>query len=250
MSDDNTGNPADTPYTGPDHGFGDDNALAAEILSFDHLNDTNGSAAASRQVLSRTEFKPTVSALAPEMRQPIIAQLAGLTGAAREAREAELVNTAIANLALGARVRQGPGVGANAYQVEMFAQANQLRQLDQEQSRIVAQLAEFDGYKTGAVDPTTGEPTAEKVYRYQGDRRRALENRLGEIAREAADLEGPAGDRRMKAALKKAVDDVKKSRDQYAIMEEAKARAVHNAREARIDKLAAGFGKGLTGNVA
>jgi len=238
-----------TTYTGPDHGFGDDNALAAEILSFDHLRDTNGSAAESRQVLSRTEFKPTVSALAPEMRQPIIAQLGGLTGAAREQREAELVTTAISNLALDARVRQGPGVGANAYQVEMFAQANQLRQLDEEQRRIVAQLNEFDGFKTGAVDPTTGEPTPEKNYRMQGDLRKALEIRLGEIAQHAAHLEGAEGDRRMRKALAKAVDDVKKSRDQYAIMEEAKARAAHNAREDRINQLAAGFGKSLIGNV-
>jgi hypothetical protein len=121
------------PYSGPDHGFGDDNALAAEILSFDHLQDTSGSAAVSRQALSNATFKPTVSALAPAMRQAITSQLVGLTGAAREAREAELVTNAVSNLALDARVRQGPGVGANAYQVEMFQQANQLRELDQEQ---------------------------------------------------------------------------------------------------------------------
>jgi hypothetical protein len=180
------------------------------------------------------------------MRQAITSQLVGLTGAAREAREAELVMNAVSNLALDARVRQGPGVGANAYQVEMFHQANTLRQLDQEQRRIMSQLTAVDGYKTGAVDPPTGEPTAEKIYSYQGDRRRALEIRLGEIAEEVADLEGAAGDRRMRKALERAVDDVKKSRDQHAIFQEAKARAAHNAREARINQLAAGLGKSLS----
>lgn len=248
MSND-TGNPADTPYTGPDHGFGADNALAAEILSYDHLRDTSGSAAVSRQALSNATFKPTVSALAPEMRQAITSQLAGLSGAAREAREAELVTNAVSNLALDARVRQGPGVGANAYQVEMFAQANQLRQLDQEQARIMAQLDEFDGYKTGAVDPATGQPTAEKIFRYQGDRRKALELRLGEIAREAADLEGPAGDRRMRKALEKAVDDVKKSRDQYAIMQEAKDLADRKVRDERVNALADTYAKSRRGNL-
>lgn len=233
-----------TPYTGPDHGFGDDNALANEIASFDHLADTNGSAAASRQALSRTKFVPTVETLAPAMRPAIVQQLAGLSGEARSTREAQLVTQAMANLALDARVRQGPGAGANAYQIEMFEQANQLRQLDEEQQSITQKLAEFDGYKTGAIDPDTGQPTAEKIYRYQGDRRRALENRLGEIVQHAVYLEGSEGDRRMKAALQRAVADTKKAQDQYAIMQEAKERAAHNTREEQINKLADSFAKG------
>ena len=60
----------------------------------------------------------------------------------------------------------------------------ELCMLDEEQQGITQKLAEFDGYKTGAIDPATGQPTAEKIYRYQGDRRRALENRLGEIVQE------------------------------------------------------------------
>lgn len=240
---------APEPYTGPDYGLGDDNALAHEISSFDHLRDTSGPAGDSRQVMDRTEFKPTLSALSPDMRQPIAAQLVGLTGAAREKRESELVLAAMKERALDVRVHLGPGVGANAYQIEMFAQAKQLRALDREQTRILAELAEFDGYKAGAVDPTTGEPVAEKIYRYQGERRRALEIRLGEIAQSAHHLDGAEGDARLKAALKKAVDDVKKSRDQYAVLEEAKARAAHNAREDRINRLAAGFGNAARSNL-
>lgn len=247
MSDNTSDNAA--PYTGPDHGLGDDNALANEIASFDHLGDTKGAAAESRQVLRKSNFTPTVSALAPAMRPAINEKLAGLTGEARAKREGELVLTAMQNLALDARVRQGPGVGANAYQVEIFQQANQLRQLDQEQTRIMNQLAEFDGFKTGALDPATGQPTAEKIHRYQGDRRRALELRLGEIAKEAAHLDGAEGDARLKKALERAVTDTKKSRDQYAIMQEAKVRAAHNAREDQINTLAHAFAKGHRNNL-
>lgn len=248
MSSDTPGDSAPTPYIGPDHGFGDDNALANEIVTFDHLADTNGSAAESRQVLSRTNFVPTVETLAPAMRPAIIEQLGGLAGEARAKRETELVTQAMASLALNARVMQGPGAGANAYQVEMFEQANRMRQLDEELKRISSQLADFDGYKTGAIDPTTGQPTAEKIYRYQGDRRLALELRLGEIAQVASHIEGAEGTRRLKLALEKAITDTKNSRDQIAVMQEARARAVHLAREERIDQLAAGFAKGLRGN--
>ncbi|OWQ98250.1 hypothetical protein [Sphingopyxis witflariensis] len=247
MSDNTSDNAA--PYTGKDHGFGDDNALANEIISFDHLRDTSGSAAASRQVGSQTEFKPMLSSLSPEMRQPIVAQLGGLTGAARDAREGELVLAAMKQRALDVRVHQGPGVGANAYQVEMFAQARKLQELDREQQRIFADLAQFDGFTTGAIDPTTGEPTAEKRYRIQGERRRHLEDRLGMIAQEALHIEGDEGSRRMRKALEKAIDDTKKSRDQFAILQEAKARAVHNAREDKINHLAAGFVKGARGGL-
>jgi hypothetical protein len=248
MSSESSGDNAPTPYTGPDHGFGGDNALANEIVSFDRLADTNGSAAESKQVPSRSEYKPTLEALSPTMRQPIVAQLAGLTGPAREKREGELVLAAMQQRALEVRIHQGPGIGSNAYQDEMFAQARQLQELDREHQRIVAQLGEFDGFKTGAVDPTTGEAHAEKIYRYQGDRRRALENRLVQIATSAEHLEGAEGTRRMQKALARAVEDTKKSRDQYAILQEAKDRATHNAREAKINQLAEGFAKGLRGN--
>lgn len=240
---------APAPYTGKDYDLGDDNALANEIVSFDRLADTNGSAAESKQVLSRVEFKPTLESLSPEMRQPIAAQLGGLTGAAREKREGELVLAAMQQRALDVRIHQGPGVGANAYQVEMFAQARQLQELDREHQRIVAQLGEFDGFKTGGIDATTGEAQAEKIYRYQGDRRRALEDRLVQIATSAEHLEGAEGTRRMQKALARAVEDTKKSRDQYAILQEAKDRAAHNAREDKINQLAAGFAKGQRGNL-
>lgn len=249
MSNDNPGDPAATPYSGPDYGLGDDNALAHEISSFNHLADTNGAAAESKLVLSRTEFKPTLSALAPAMRQPILAQLGGLTGPAREQRESELVIAAMKQRQLEVRVHQGPGVGANAYQVEMFAQAKQLQQLDREYQRIVGELGEFDGFKTGDIDPATGEPAAEKIYRYTGDRRRAMEQRLAAITQEVTHIEGGEGDRRLRKALEKAVADTKKSRDQVNILHEAKARAEHNAREDRINQLAAGFAKAHRGNL-
>src|SRR5690606_24027272 len=101
----------------------------------------------------------------------------------------------------------------------------------------------------GEVDPATGEPAPEKIYRYQGDRRRVLVDRLAAIAQAAAHLEGDEGARRKQKALEKAVDDAKKSREQYGIMREAKERAVHLAREDRVNTLAQSFAKSHRSNL-
>lgn len=233
---------AGADYTGPDHGFGDDNALAHEIVSFDKLHDTRGVATDDNvEYLGRMGFVPKLSALAPDVQAGINEQLRGLTGDGRAKREEELVHRAIENLALDARVRQGPGAGANAYQVEMFEQANRLRLLETEANRIVSELAEVAGFKAGAVDPTTGEPKAEKVFRFDGDMRLQRELRLKAITQEAEHIQGAEGDRRLKAALGKALEQRKSAADELAIIEEAKSLAVKNLRDERVNGLADAF---------
>lgn len=222
--------------------MGDDNALAHEISSFDPLADTSGAHAESSEALRKSEFVPTVAALPPEMRPAIEGRLNGLSGEPRATLEAKLVTEAIRQRALDVRISQGAGSNADAYQREKFEMANQLRTLDREQARIMAELAVFDGFTT-EIDPTSGEPMPKKIWRCGGDARTANELRLRDIVIEMDHIQGAEGDRRLAAALKQAVATRRGMQDDLNILNEAKRRAADNAREERINTLADGFAK-------
>ena len=152
-------------------------------------------------------------------------------------RRAELAERT--SSALSRRIEPGSG---KAYQREKFEMANQLRTLDREQARIMAELAVFDGFTT-EIDPTSGEPMPKKIWRCGGDARTANELRLRDIVIEMDHIQGAEGDRRLAAALKQAVATRRGMQDDLNILNEAKRRAADNAREERINTLADGFAK-------
>lgn len=236
----------DTPtaYDGPDYGFGDDNAIAHEIASFDPLTDTAGPFDLSRMAMSRSGPTPSLDALTPAMQEPILAQLGNLTGDRRAAREAELVHAALLQNSLDLRIMAGPGRDADEFQKTTLDLANRLRLIEQEETKLQAELQVVDGYRT-TYHPETGEPTAVPIMSLSGGNRVGAQNRLAALAQQRALIQGSEGSRELQAALAEAVSHRKGIMQQLADDAEAKRRAADLVREEKINARAEAHAKSL-----
>lgn len=234
----------DTPaeYTGPDYGFGDDNALAHEIASFDPLADTAGPFDLSRMAQSNSSPTPSLDALPPAMQAPIIAELGSLSGERRAEREAELVYEALWQNSLDLRVAAGPGRDADPFQRTFFDLHNRLRLIDQEETRLKAELDVVNGYRT-VYHPETGEPSAVPIMSLSGGNRVGAQNRLAELAQQRALIQGSEGRRESQEALAEAVAQRKSFLQHIDEREEAKRRSASQDREARINAMAETYSK-------
>ena len=137
---------------------------------------------------------------------------------------------------LAARLATGPGAHANAWQQAVWGQWRREAELDKEEQRILQQLEEVRGY-----DPTTGKGIPAIT---SPEKRKALGNRLYEIADDKARIAGEPGQQELTKALNNAVyADKVRHRNAY-IQAEAKRRAAQSETEALIDKLAVNYRKG------
>lgn len=235
-----------TPYTGPDHGFGDDNAIADEIMNRDWYDDTPSTHDMSRMGARAFALPTTVEALSPEMAAPILKQFVGLTPAQRAQHEPRLVADALRAAARDARILTG--VGADATPLAK-AQVN-LAYREQELERRIADWNGQLGEVTGAramTDPTTGQTVMQPIYRLSGEGRDVAAKQVVELTRQLAVLKGPEGYRELGDALKASVAQEKERRQQRADLIEVQRRAQHSIREDDLNARAAIHAKHLRG---
>lgn len=237
MSNDNTGDPAATPYTGPDHGFGDDNAIAAEIISRDWYDDAPSPHDTTRMGTRDIPMPTTVDALSPEMAAPILKQLAGLPPERREQREAELVAAALRDAARDARILTGAGSHATPFVKAQVNIAYRERELERRIADWNSQLDEVVGARL-ATDPTTGEAKPTPVHRLTGEARDIAKGQVAELTRQLSVLKGPGGDRELKEAMLETIALENELREQREDLVEADRRFKFNVREERINRRA------------
>lgn len=188
----------------------------------------------------------TVSILPPDKQGPIAAQLAQVPANVRAEREHELVVAALKQNSTALRIKAGPGEGATPLEREQFAVARDINELEAQEFEIQRQLAEVEKYVpvyneiTGepVIDPRTGQQQVKAVEIIQGDRRKALEARVKELAYRADLLRGVEGDRRIQKALAQTIELEKQQKQQLADNAEIERRAEEIAREKRITQQA------------
>jgi hypothetical protein len=201
----------ESSFNVPDYGLDPaDNAIAHEIVNFDPVDDVKGPVSVTGEgwagLLPATV---PLSSLPPKLAQPIIAELATVAPERRAEVEARLINAALRQNSLQLRVSAGPGEGANPYQLETFAQANERQELEREAWRLQTVLAEVSHWDN-VTDPATGQAKPVAVEKLRGHPRQLAEGSLAEIERKlkALEIEGP---RRLNKALKQAVEPVNRS---------------------------------------
>lgn len=192
----------------------------------------------------------TMSILPPDKRDGIASKLAQVPADLRSQREHELVLEALKQNSVHIRVKAGPGEGATPVERERFLIAREVYDLEKEEARIYAQLAEverwvpvFDENGEQVIDPKTGQQKVQAVELVQGDRRKAMEARAAEIRRQIALLDGFEGDRRLQRALKATVEAEKARQQQLAEEQEARRMADQINRDERIKAKAEVYAK-------
>lgn len=194
----------------------------------------------------KTPERFTLAILPPEKQAALASQLAQVPADQRAEREHELVLAALQKNSLELRIKAGPGAGATPLEREQFGLAREIHELETEELEIQRQLAEVEkavpvyNETTGepVIDPLTGKQMTKLVDRIQGDRRKALEARVKELAYRADLLRGPEGDRRIQRALAQTIELEKQQRQQLADRAEVERRAEEISRQKRIDKQA------------
>lgn len=229
----------DTPtpapeYTGEDHGFGEDNAIADQIKSMDWYADNPSAHNTSRMGWSKWELPTSVESLSPEMAAPINKRLAGLTPEQRAEREPALVREALVEASKDARILTGLGDGATPFAKAQVSLAYREQELARRIADWQSQLEEVTGNKA-VTDPTTGQQTMQPVYRLTGEGRHKATLQVQELTRQLAVLKGPEGDRELEEALRESVEQVKGRRDQRAKLDEIERRTQEQMREDEIN---------------
>jgi hypothetical protein len=262
-----------TPYTGPDYGLGDDNALAHEIAQRDwrseprtHNTERTGwnraapadpTATSSSGLRREAPSTVTVSALSPEMAAPIIKQLSGMTPEQRAVREPELVMQAVRAASDEARILTGLGSGATPLAKAKVNIAYREREFERRIDSWAQKLNEKTGSRavidpeTGkaVIDPATGEPKMDPIYAMSDGQRAAGQAEMNELIRLLAVLRGPEGDRELDEALKATVALEKERRQQRPDLIEVERRAQEIVRNEDLDRRAAVRAKSLRSTV-
>ncbi len=262
-----------TPYTGPDYGMGDDNALAHEVSQRDWRNEPRthnlqrtGWARPVSAVVDagqaeglRAEATPalTVSALSPETAAPIIRQLAGLTPEQRAKREPELVMQTLRAASDKARIMTGLGSDATPLAKAQVNLAYREREFERRIDSWAAKLNEQTGARavidpeTGkaVIDPATGQPKMDPIYAMSDGQRAAGQAEMNELLRQLSVLRGPEGDRELDEALKATVQLKKELGQQQADLVEVERRAQGIVRDEDLNRRAAVLAKSLRNTV-
>lgn len=254
MSNDNTGNPAETPYDGPDYDLGDDNALAHEIASTD-WRDAPRTHKIKNEKFSRAIPIRSLDALPPEAAAPYRARLAGLTPEARAELEPKLALEALQAASEEARIMIGVGSRASPLDKARVSIANQERQFERRIDQLAAEINEQTGTRavydrdTGmaVIDPATGLPKMEPVYALSKGIRDARANEMMELVRQLSVLRGPGGEKELNEALKESVALAKDRQQQRADLEEVDRRARETIREEQLAARASLRAKHLRG---
>ncbi|MBN8805902.1 MAG: hypothetical protein BGO58_11720 [Sphingopyxis sp. 65-8] len=256
MSNDNTGNLADTsePYTGPDYDLGDDNALAHEIAETD-WRDAPRTHSDTNAKFRRPMTVRSLDALSPEMAAPYRAQLVGLTPEARAALEPKLALQALQAASDEARIMIGVGSQALPLDKARVSIANQERLLERRVDQLAAEINEQTGSRavydreTGmaVIDPATGLPKMEPIYALSKGLRDVKAGEMMELVRQLSVLRGPGGEKELDEALKESVAVVRERQQQRANLVEVDRLARETIRKEEIDARAAIRAKHLRG---
>lgn len=219
----------DTTSDTPDFLPSDDD-LRAEIGSQGIMDQPSwNSAKGDPAFLAKLSTLPkTVSALAPADRDVILAEVNKLPMALRPAKEAELVAKHIEAKAVAARMKQGPGDGADAYAKARWSVARNMQDLNTEADRIAIRLGEV------TYDEKTG--AAISVYPEGSYGRQQMEGRLRDIEIALRDLEGPGGDAILSRAMEKALADKKAYLTDLHVEAETQRRAKAQLVNERIER--------------
>lgn len=237
-----------TPDTGaadstvPDHGLGDDNALAHEISQRD-WRDEPRTHNTTRMGWRSSSADITVAALSPEMAAPIQQQLAGLSPEQRAQREPELVMQAVKKASEDARILTGLGAGATPLAKTQVNIAYRERELERRIDGWSKRLHEVSGFRavtdpeTGkpVIDPATGQPKMDPIYAMPDGARAAGNAEMQELVRQLSVLRGPEGERELEQALRETVKLEKERREQKEDLAEVDRRAREIAREKSIN---------------
>lgn len=217
----------------------EDAALAAEIENFDPVYDVAG----PTQLVGAVKLPSSIKAsgLPPHLRDPIMAQLASVPPARRDAEEARLVNAALYENSLGVHIACGPGEGADPYRREKFALTFEMEETERRSIQIATELAEVVRWDN--EDDGTGQMKPVPVYKVDGQRRAALEAEHRRLTYKFLQLDGPEGERRLAKAKFEAVEAVKAQRAQLAEDKEARTRADEILREERVAQRAELYAK-------
>ena len=206
----------------------EDEAIAAEIMGLDPVNDVPGPAT----VTGRVELPKQVplSALPPHIAQGIRAEAANCRPESRADFEAAAVAQYLRTHALEARTAIGLGDGATAYHREQVAIAGQARTLLQEWDRLAGDLQSIERWEHNAQAPD--QPIA--IMRLSGTAREGALRRQAEIKYQVDLLNGIEGERRLARALRESVAEVKARREAAEDRAEIAKRVEQGEREARI----------------
>lgn len=238
----------ESDFSVPDYGLDPElNVIAHEIANFDPVDDTAGPVKMEGGWASMLPTTVPLTSLPPRFADPIKAKLANVSSAERPALEAKLINEALRQNSFEVRVKAGPGEGANAYQIESFAQARDKHELETRAWQLETELAEVVRWDN-VVDQTTGQAKPVPVEKVQGHTRQLKVGELAEIQRKlsALEIEGP---NRLKDALKKAAEAEQAKRQQLADHVEVERRAREMVREDRINERAATKARMLKGSI-
>lgn len=254
MSNDNTGDPAATPYNGPDYGLGDDNAIAHEIASTD-WRDAPRTHIDTNEKFRRSIPIRSLDALAPEMAEPYRVQLVGLTPEQRADLEPKLARQALQAASDEARIMIGVGGQASPLDKTRVEIANEERLLARRIDQLGAEISEQTGTRavydreTGlaVIDPGTGLPKMEPTYALSKGLRDVKSGEMMELVRQLSVLRGPGGEKALDAALKESVALAKDRRQQRADLDEVDRRAREMIRDEELASRAAIKAKHLRG---
>jgi len=213
-----------------------DAARARELTTFDPVYGTPSPVQVVGDVRLPKQLKAT--ALPPEARAKVEAELAGVPFERRTEVEGRLVEKYLYQNSFELRAKAGLGEDATPVQRTAFATTRELHDLDMEAYNISAQLGEVARWDN-VVDPATGKVMPLAIERIQGERRKALEARLREIDHHKHQLNTVEGERRHKQAVKETLDAEKRTRQALEERAEAIRRADESAREDRINAAAA-----------
>jgi hypothetical protein len=203
--------------------------VEAEITNFDIMAPRPAEQVEAMGLNAKPMTK--VTGLPPEHRGPILETLRIIPADQREAREAELVQEAVKSLALQSRMLNGPGQHVDDFQGEMWEVANEIREAEETIARIEAELKEVSH-----IDPQTREETLKHP---EGSHPRHLrEMELVQQRQRLGLLNGAEGERRLREARERAVDQRMAQLQQTADAAAVKRRAEEIARERRIESQA------------
>lgn len=144
-------------------------------------------------------------------------------------------------------IAAGPGEGATQTQRVMLEQAIRVRDYQAEMDRIDAELADVVGYETQFDEK--GAPSAVAVHRLTGQRRKEWEARRATIGYQMGLIAGVEGDREISEANRADAIAAHERRTMLADHKEIRRRAVHMAREDRLNAAAAQRAKMLKGGL-
>lgn len=180
------------------------------------------------EAMGSTPAMTKVTGLPPEHRGPILEALRAVPADQREAKEAKLVQDAVKGLALQSRILNGPGQHVDDFQGENWELAHEIREAEEAITRIESELVEVSH-----IDPQTREETLRFPEGSHPRHLRGIE--LQQHKHRLALLKGPEGEKRLREARERAVDQRMSELKIQSEHAEAERRAEKIASERRID---------------